>query len=264
MRPGYAGICITDCWYHTSLVLFDSDEVVVGKWEYSFVYEGHHFCPLLGPDGNPSQGNMDRMSGAQTKTPVIWRNDERELCANDERLIGIFPVADVDAAAAAVGRFAYEFDSSSEKYHILTRNCRTFVARALVEACGVPPAEVHAAFAEAGARIGVCSVGAYCPPECTGKNTRGEMSVFGWADFLVSGIFRADAVALLSRALQFMRWIGHIEPDLGTARPLPDQTAIIAATAKRACAYSAPGPTRNRRHGAEARTGSRSTASAVL
>lgn len=260
MRPGYAGICITSCWYHTSLVILgpgpptgsgSQGPDVLCKIEYSTLYDGHVFCPLPGPDGKPSQGNMDRMSGKQNKTPVIWRNTERTL---DEQLVAVFPLPDVDSAIEAVLRFAYEFDESPESYHILTRNCRTFVARALVEACRIPPAEVHAAFAGAEARIGVCSIGAYCPRDCPGRNTRPAPGLGEWASYLMHGIFKGDALALLERGSQFLRWINKTEANpfrIGAGqdadtRPPPDTRELVLAISEFACAYSAPAKKRSR------------------
>jgi hypothetical protein len=160
-------VCLTGVRYHASLALQDDDGRITDKFEYAFVYSGHSFRVLEDAHGVPSQGNKDRMASVEPKTPVLWRDTEPTLDPVDEIPIAAFSlVGDLDRIRKSVLAFALAFDASPEPYHIVRRNCRTFVARALVEGCGVPPEEVHKAFAKAGARVGVCTMGLYCPVDC--------------------------------------------------------------------------------------------------
>lgn len=245
-------VCLTGVRYHASLALQADDGRITDKFEYAFVYTGHSFRVLEDTRGIPSQGNRNRMTCAEPKTPVLWRDTEPTLDPVDEIPIATFVLqGDLDRVRKSVLAFALAFDASPEPYHIVRRNCRTFVARALVEGCGVPPKEVHDVFAKAGARVGVCTMGLYCPEGCESRILEMPSNLTGLTARVLCANLWDDAKALGRRiSLAISDAVDRVgagqdpEPSASASAPAPASAfhsgtwAATGVAAQVLCAFS--------------------------
>ena len=220
--PGHVILCVAKTGYHTLILFTDADDQIVAKVEYAYPSPGYTIVPM----GKKNKKRIWRM----TRTPVVWRLDDRVYVPDEEEVATTFDLENVHAAILSSWDVAKAFDDSKDGYNLLTRNCRTFAMEILVAGCGVSAELAHDAATANGFRFGVCTSGKWCPPSCPfqGEN---PLTIAG-------DIFSMNSTGLLLNEVQagFLRLlqaIGHsltwTSPALALRPKVRDTCASLAA-----------------------------------
>ena len=104
--PGHVILCVAKTGYHTLILFTDADDQIVAKVEYAYPSPGYTIVPM----GKKNKKRIWRM----TRTPVVWRLDDRVYVPDEEEVATTFDLENVHAAILSSWDVAQAFD---DRFH---------------------------------------------------------------------------------------------------------------------------------------------------